>query len=31
VFSFRSQVNDYVGPGIPHIHIEVNRIGAPAQ
>ena len=31
VFSFRSQVNDYVGPGIPHIHIEVNRIVPPAQ
>jgi hypothetical protein len=23
---FRSQVNDYVGPGIPHVHIEVKRI-----
>jgi hypothetical protein len=28
VFPFRSQVNDYIGPGIPHVHIEVNRIGA---
>lgn len=24
---FRSQVNDYIGPGIPHVHIEVKRIG----
>jgi hypothetical protein len=24
---FRSQVNDYVGAGIPHVHIEVKRIG----
>ena len=22
---FRSQINDYVGPGVPHIHIEVKR------
>jgi hypothetical protein len=28
VFPFRSQVNDYIGPGIPHVHIEVNKIGA---
>jgi hypothetical protein len=28
VFPFRSQVNDYIGPGIPHVHIEVNSFGA---
>ncbi len=30
VFPFSSQVNDYIGPGIPHVHIEVNRLG-PAR
>jgi hypothetical protein len=29
VFPFSSQVNDYVGPGIPHVHIEVKELGAP--
>jgi hypothetical protein len=27
VFPFRSQVNDYVGPDIPHIHVEVKLFG----
>jgi hypothetical protein len=27
-FPFRSQVNDYVGVGISHVHIEVKRRGA---
>jgi hypothetical protein len=27
VFPFSSQVNDYIGPGIPHVHIEVKEIG----
>jgi murein DD-endopeptidase MepM/ murein hydrolase activator NlpD len=27
VFPFRSQVNDYVGAGIPHVHIEVKLFG----
>jgi hypothetical protein len=26
-FPFRSQVNDYVGGGIPHVHVEVKRVG----
>jgi hypothetical protein len=26
---FRSQVNDYLGPGIPHVHIEVKALGSP--
>jgi murein DD-endopeptidase MepM/ murein hydrolase activator NlpD len=30
MFAFSSQVNDYIGPGIPHVHIEVNTIG-PAR
>ena len=30
IFAFSSQVNDYIGPGIPHVHIEVNTIG-PAR
>jgi hypothetical protein len=30
VFPFSSQVNDYIGPGIPHVHIEVNTLG-PAR
>jgi hypothetical protein len=25
---FRSQVNDYVGAGISHVHLEVKRVGA---
>jgi hypothetical protein len=29
VLPFRSQVNDYVGGGVPHIHIEVKSVGAP--
>jgi hypothetical protein len=28
VFPFSSQVNDYIGPAIPHVHIEVKEIGA---
>ena len=27
LFPFRSQVNDYVGAGIPHVHIEVKLLG----
>ena len=27
-FPFRSQINDYVGVGVPHVHIEVKEIGA---
>jgi hypothetical protein len=30
VFPFSSQINDYIGPGIPHVHIEVNTLG-PAR
>ena len=26
-FPFHSQVNDYVGAGVPHVHLEVKRIG----
>jgi hypothetical protein len=28
VFPFNSQVNDYIGGGIPHVHIEVKERGA---
>jgi hypothetical protein len=28
---FRSQVNDYLGPGIPHVHIEVKALGSPSR
>jgi hypothetical protein len=28
VFSFRSQVNDYFGRGVPHVHLEVQRVGS---
>jgi hypothetical protein len=28
LFPFSSQVNDYIGPGIPHVHIEVKELGA---
>lgn len=27
-FPFRSQVNDYFGRGTPHVHVEVQRVGA---
>ena len=28
---FESQVNDYVGAGIQHVHIEVMKVGAPSE
>ena len=31
VLPFRSQVNDYVGRGVSHIHIEVKIVGAPRR
>jgi hypothetical protein len=31
VLPFRSQVNDYVGRDVPHIHIEVKNVGAPRR
>jgi hypothetical protein len=31
VIPFKSDINDYVGPGIPHVHIEVKRRGTPGQ
>jgi murein DD-endopeptidase MepM/ murein hydrolase activator NlpD len=27
-FPFHSQINDYVGAGVPHVHIEVKELGA---
>jgi len=27
VFPFDSQINDYIGPGVPHVHIEVKELG----
>jgi murein DD-endopeptidase MepM/ murein hydrolase activator NlpD len=27
VFSFKSDINDYVGAGVPHVHLEVKDIG----
>src|SRR4029450_10325505 len=29
VFSFKSDINDYVGAGVPHVHLEVKEIGPP--
>jgi hypothetical protein len=31
ILPFSSQVNDYIGAGIPHIHVEVNTYGHPPQ
>lgn len=31
VIPFKSDINDYVGPGVPHIHIEVKKVGPPGQ
>jgi murein DD-endopeptidase MepM/ murein hydrolase activator NlpD len=31
VFPFRSDINDYVGPGVPHVHLEVKEIGPPRR
>ena len=31
VIPFKSDINDYVGPGIPHVHIEVKHRGAPGH
>ena len=28
---FESQVNDYVGEGIQHVHIEVKRVGGTSR
>jgi murein DD-endopeptidase MepM/ murein hydrolase activator NlpD len=28
LFSFHSQINNYIAGGIPHVHIEVKRVGA---
>jgi murein DD-endopeptidase MepM/ murein hydrolase activator NlpD len=29
VFPFKSDINDYVGAGVPHVHLEVKEIGPP--
>jgi Peptidase family M23 len=31
VFPFKSDINDYVGPGVPHVHLEVKEIGPPRR
>jgi hypothetical protein len=31
VFGFRSDINDYVGEGVPHVHVEVKEIGPPGR
>jgi hypothetical protein len=31
VFPFKSDINDYVGSGVPHVHLEVKEIGPPRR
>jgi hypothetical protein len=31
VFPFKSDINDYVGRGVPHVHLEVKEIGPPRR
>jgi hypothetical protein len=31
VFPFKSDINDYVGAGVPHVHLEVKEIGPPRR
>jgi murein DD-endopeptidase MepM/ murein hydrolase activator NlpD len=31
VFPFKSDINDYVGVGVPHVHLEVKELGPPRR
>jgi hypothetical protein len=31
VFPFHSDINDYVGAGVPHVHLEVKELGPPRR
>jgi hypothetical protein len=31
LFPFKSDINDYVGAGVPHVHLEVKELGPPRR